>query len=193
MSGSSVFGRFVEATREAFAAAKLDLTIPRVTAALEGLLAEQGFLERDYGILKPGEVGVYVLHKDPEFGFMVKAQGLRPGHRRGPHDHGPGWVVYGTYRNVMELALYERIDGRREDGPAELAEKERYLLHGGQARGHFPGDIHATANPSGEGSVIIRVLSQDLSKVEVLRYDLERRLAVRSPGEPDPVVRVLGC
>lgn len=103
------------------------------------------------------------LHRDLDHGFLLLAHAERQGHRRPPHDHGRGWVVYAVLRGEMEMGTFARI----EDEVAEprLVKRESYTLRAGDARVYLPGDIHDTRYLSGE-VLVLRFTSCDLAKEE---------------------------
>ena len=53
------------------------------------------------------------LYRDPELGFIQMGHIHKQGHGNKPHDHGPCWVVYGSFKGVTEITKYKRTD----DGP----------------------------------------------------------------------------
>lgn len=118
------------------------------------------------------------LYRDPDFGFIQMGHIHRQGHGNTPHDHGPCWVVYGSYRGVTEITRYRRVDDRSQEGVAKL-EKERVdRLTPGVCVPYLPGDIHSTQAVEGPG-VVFRFLSYDLEKIERYRYNLEKGTMVR--------------
>ncbi len=111
------------------------------------------------------------LYRDPDFGFIQMGHIHRQGHGNTPHDHGPCWVVYGSYQGVTEITKYKRVDDRSQPGIARL-EKERVdRLTPGVCVPYLPGDIHSTNALEGPG-VVFRFLSYDLDKIERYRYNL---------------------
>lgn len=110
------------------------------------------------------------LFRDPGLGVIQMAHPYRPGHNSPPHGHGAGgWVVYGVQRGRVEIATYDRTGG---DPPLRLSRSE--VLGPGQARVYLPGELHSTRMISGEGepeaAVVLRFLSEDLSKLDRHRY-----------------------
>lgn len=118
------------------------------------------------------------LHRDPDHGFLLLAHAERQGHRRPPHDHGRGWVVYGVLRGEMEMGTYARIeDGDGDaDGAPRLVKRGSEVLRPGEARVYLPGDIHDTRYLSGE-VLVLRFTSCDLAEEEragrLTRYGAE--------------------
>jgi hypothetical protein len=113
------------------------------------------------------------LFRDPDYGFIQMGHVHQQAHGNTPHDHGPCWVVYGSYSGVTEIALYQRTDGGAEPGRAALEKKELHRLSPGVAHAYLPGDIHSTRAVEGP-AVVFRFLSYDLEKIQRHRYNLEK-------------------
>lgn len=113
------------------------------------------------------------LYRDPDYGFIQMGHVHKQGHGNTPHDHGPCWVVYGSYSGLTEITLYGRMDDGREPGRATLEKKELHRLSPGVAYPYLPGQIHSTHAAQGP-AVVFRFLSYDLEKVERYRYSLEK-------------------
>ena len=91
------------------------------------------------------------LYRDPDHGFIQMGHIHKQGHGNQPHDHGPCWVVYGSYKGVTEITKYKRTDDASQPGIASVGKRTarpafsrrgatlpqgRYSLHqrGGRAR-----------------------------------------------------------
>lgn len=113
------------------------------------------------------------LYRDPDYGFIQMGHVHQQAHGNTPHDHGPCWVVYGSYSGVTEITLYRRTDDCKEPGRAALEKKDLHRLSPGVAYAYLPGDIHATRAVEGP-AVVFRFLSYDLEKIQRHRYNLEK-------------------
>lgn len=113
------------------------------------------------------------LYRDPDYGFIQMGHVHQESHGNTPHDHGPCWVVYGSYTGVTEITLYRRTDDGRDPGRAALEKKDLHRLSPGVAYAYVPGDIHATRAVEGPATVF-RFLSYDLEKIQRQRYNLEK-------------------
>jgi len=113
------------------------------------------------------------LFRDPDYGFIQMGHVHQQAHGNTPHDHGPCWVVYGSYSGVTEITLYRRTDDGAEPGRAALEKKDLHRLSPGVAYAYLPGDIHSTRAVEGP-AVVFRFLSYDLEKIERHRYNLEK-------------------
>jgi len=144
-----------------------------VARLMEQLLSEPEFLCREMGAPKTQQNPYCPLYEDPDSGFMVLAHWQPPGHETPPHNHGPCWVVYGVYENVIEMTRYQRLDSSQEPGVARLKSSRSYELRRGEVNFFLPGDIHSTRNPSPNPSMILRVTQKDLNKISRERFDPE--------------------
>lgn len=111
------------------------------------------------------------LYRDAECGFVQMAHPYRRGHNSPPHGHGAaGWVVYGVQRGRVAIGTYEPTG----TDPALRAARVEVLARG-EARAYLPGELHSTRMEAGEGqagtAVVLRLLSEDLSRVERLHYE----------------------
>jgi len=118
------------------------------------------------------------LYRDSELGFIQMGHVHKQGHANAPHDHGPCWVVYGSYSGITEITKYRRTDDGSRPGIA-LLEKERLdRLTPGVVQPYLPGEIHSTHAVAGP-AVVFRFLSHDLDRVERYRYNLEKGTVAR--------------
>jgi hypothetical protein len=113
------------------------------------------------------------LYRDPDYGFIQMGHVHQQGHRNKPHDHGPCWVVYGSYQGVTEITKYRRTDEGSQPGIATLQKERLDRLTPGVVQPYLPGEIHSTHAVEGPG-VVFRFLSYDLEKIDRYRYDLEK-------------------
>jgi len=118
------------------------------------------------------------LYRDSERGFIQMGHVHQKGHANTPHDHGPCWVIYGSYTGVTDIALYRRTDDGKEPGRATLEREEIHRLGPGVVHPYLPGDIHSVHAVEGP-AVVFRFLSCDLEKVERHRYNLEKGTVAR--------------
>ena len=118
------------------------------------------------------------LYRDPEFGFIQMGHVHKQGHGNKPHDHGPCWVVYGSFSGVTEITKYKRIDDGSEPGVARLEKERLDRLTPGVVVPYLPGDIHSTHAAEGPG-VVFRFLSYDLEKIARNRYNPEKNTITR--------------
>jgi hypothetical protein len=113
------------------------------------------------------------LYRDPELGFIQMGHIHKHGHGNKPHDHGPCWVVYGSYRGVTEITKYKRTDDGTQEGIAQLKKERLDRLTSGVCIPYLPGDIHSTHAVEAP-AVVFRFLSYDLEKIERYRYNPEK-------------------
>ena len=113
------------------------------------------------------------LYRDPDHGFIQMGHIHKQGHGNQPHDHGPCWVVYGSYQGVTEITKYKRTDDGSQSGVATLEKERLDRLSPGVVQPYLQGDIHSTNAVEGPG-VVFRFLSYDLDKIERNRYNKEK-------------------
>jgi len=171
--------RYIEEIRSIWGDRK-DLQLPfKVKALMEKMLAstspDEPWMAQLISEAKPSRE----LYRDPEHGFIQMGHVHRQGHGNLPHDHGPCWVVYGSYQGVTEITTYRRTDDGKEPGQATLEKKELHRLSPGVVYPYLPGDIHSTHAVEGP-AVVFRFLSYDLEKVERYRYNLEKGTVSRA-------------
>lgn len=115
------------------------------------------------------------LYRDPSFGFIQMAHSYSLDHATPPHGHGDGgWVVYGVQRGSVEIATYEPTGDQSER--VKLAESK--CMTPGMAQAYLPGELHSTRTMTTEadnshGTIVLRFLSEDLSKLKRSRYRWE--------------------
>jgi hypothetical protein len=118
------------------------------------------------------------LWRDPDCGFIQMGHVHKQGHGNLPHDHGPCWVVYGSYSGVTEITKYKRTDDGSQPGVATLEKERLDRLSPGVVKPYLRGDIHSTNAVQGP-SVVFRFLSYDLEKIERNRYNIEKGTVTR--------------
>ncbi len=170
--------RYIEEIRAIWGDRK-DPRLPfKVKALMERLFAstspEEPWMAELIGEGKPARE----LYRDPVHGFIQMGHVHQKGHKNTPHDHGPCWVVYGSYSGVTEITTYRRVDDGKEPGKARLEVKEVHRLSPGVVYPYLPGDIHSTHAAEGP-AVVFRFLSYDLEKIERYRYNLETGAVTR--------------
>jgi hypothetical protein len=118
------------------------------------------------------------LYRAPDFGFIQMGHVHRQGHGNKPHDHGPCWVVYGSYQGVTEITKYKRTDDGSKPGVATIEKERLDRLSPGVVQPYLPGEIHSTNAVEGP-AVVFRFLSFDLERVERYRYSIENGTVAR--------------
>lgn len=118
------------------------------------------------------------LYRDPENGFIQMGHIHKQGHGNKPHDHGPCWVVYGSFKGLTEITTYKRTDDRSREGVANLAKERLDKLSPGVVIPYLTGEIHSTNAVEGPG-VVFRFLSYDLDKIDRYRYNPDKGTVVK--------------
>ena len=171
--------RYIQEIRSIWGDGK-DPKLPfRVKALMESLFAstspEESWMAE---LLREGKPSKE-LYRDPQHGFVQMGHVHSQGHRNTPHDHGPCWVVYGSYRGLTEITTYRRTDDGKEPGKATLEVKEVHRLSPGVVHPYLSGDIHST-HAVESPAVVFRFLSYDLEKIERHRYNLQQGTVTRA-------------
>lgn len=182
MSATSVYtlDAFVSDLRGAFSD-HVDLVgrANAVAAVLEHLLRTGGWvrelLDRGGYDALPGSTYLDDMYGHPAPGFHVTCGAQKPSQRNTPHDHGAGWVVYGTFEGAIEQTKWgwDYTDGLLKP---KLVQRGSFVQQAGQAAYFLPGEIHDTRNAA-ERSVVVRVESQKTSTLWRHRYDREANTA----------------
>ena len=151
-----------------------------VTEVLQQLLKVGGWVQErlDKGGYDAPGGSVYLDDKygHPAAGFHITCGAQHPGQANTPHDHGAGWVVYGTYTGAIEQTRYG-WDYRNGLLAPQLASRESFVQQPGEAAYFLPGEIHDTRNAAGGRSVIVRVESQKTATLWRHRYDKDANTA----------------
>ncbi|HZT05778.1 MAG TPA: hypothetical protein VFC51_02020 [Chloroflexota bacterium] len=143
-----------------------------VAEVLERLLKVGGWVQEmidkgGYDSL-PGGVYTDATYGHPGAGFHITCSTQKPGQTNAPHDHGAGWVAYGTYEGAIEQVrwAWDYSDGVRKP---RLVAKESFVQHPGDVAYFLPGEIHTTTNVA-DRSVVVRVESQKVATLWRHRY-----------------------
>lgn len=168
----SSFERYIQEVRSMWSSGS-DPQLPfKVKEAMENLFAstspDEPWMEELIREGKPSKE----LYRDPDYGFIQMGHVHPKGHGNLPHDHGPCWVVYGAYRGLTEITLYERTDNGKDAGKATLAKKDLHKLGPHVVYPYLTGQIHST-HAVETPAVVFRFLSADLNQVQRRRYNLE--------------------
>ena len=176
-SGQNSLERYIAEVRAAWGDGR-DPNLPfRVAALMEKLFAsttpDDPWMAELIREGKPSRE----LYRDPEFGFIQMGHIHKQGHGNKPHDHGPCWVVYGSFKGVTEITKYKRTDDGSKPGKATIVKEELHRLAPGVVIPYLGGHIHSTNAVEGPG-VVFRFLSYDLEKIDRSRYLMEKGTVV---------------
>src|SRR5687767_15410487 len=135
-------------------------------------------MEKLFASTSPDDPWMSELIRDPDLGFIQMGHIHKQGHGNKPHDHGPCWVVYGSYKGIIEITKYKRAEDGSQEGVAQLEKERLDRLTPGVVVPYLPGEIHSTNAVEGPG-VVFRFLSYDLDKIDRYRYNLEKQTVVK--------------
>jgi len=150
-----------------------------VSEVLQRLLRTGGWVQEmiDKGGYDSLPGGVYTDEKygHPGPGFHITAGTQKPGQHNTPHDHGAGWVVYGTYEGAIEQTRWgwDYSDGVLKP---KITPRTSFVQNPGEAAYFLPGEIHDTRNVA-DRSVVVRVESQKVATLWRHRYFPDRNTA----------------
>ena len=108
---------------------------------LEQALADEEFVVTHLG--PDADSPRNILYQDPDLGFCIIAHVYKGSKGSNPHDHGPGWAIYGQARGVTVMTDW-RLVKPPEGGEPGIVEKVRsYDLTPGMAKLYEIGDLHS--------------------------------------------------
>ncbi len=116
----------------------------------------------------PGSTYTDSTYGHPAPGFHITCSAQRPGQGNSPHDHGAGWVVYGTYEGAIRQTRWGWDYSNGLLAP-RLVARESFVQKPGDVAFFLPGEIHDTLNMA-ERSVVVRVESQKVATLWRHRY-----------------------
>lgn len=153
-----------------------------VAEVVQRLLVNGGWIQEKldqggYDAL-PGSVYSDSQYGYPGPGFHITCGAETPGMYRAPHDHGAAFVVYGIFKGAVHQV---RWGWEHPNSPLEpqLAQQSDWVQQAGQVAYFMPGEIHSTHNVDDTDgrSIIVRVESQNLKKVERHSYSADENAA----------------
>jgi predicted metal-dependent enzyme (double-stranded beta helix superfamily) len=124
----------------------------------------------------PGSAYVDPAYGHPAAGFHITCGAHKAGQSNPPHDHGPSWVVYGTYSGRIEQTRWAWDYSNGLLAPRLLA-RGSFVQEPGEVAYFLPGEIHDTRNVAGGPSVVVRVEAQQMAKVWRHRYSAQSHTA----------------
>lgn len=147
-------------------------------------LCQTAFLRDLFGLPKPGESAPYLLYKDADYGFSVRAVAMNAGQRAPVHDHGHCWALYAGVKGTTEMEVFARLDDGSNPEVARLEVARVFRVGPGQAAAFPTHAIHRPTNVTDETSMIINVYSEDLADIDRHRYlpDEDRAIPYRGSG-----------
>ena len=162
--------QFLADTRATIKGKGVPAGLAEIRDHLERLLGNRTLLEKHLGTPVPYTARTTIGH-DPATDVHVLVHGRQEGGKSAPHDHGPCWVVYGSYTNHTRMRRWRRTDDGKTPGHAELELQRDFNLQAGQAAAFAVGDIHSIEYPP--DTFFIRVTGGDVEVQKTNRFDLE--------------------
>jgi hypothetical protein len=134
---------------------------------VERLLANPSLFRDHLGDSPP--YGMHTIGHDPETDIYALAYLREKGRASAVHDHGPHWVIYGSYTNHTDMTVWRRLDDRTREGYAEVEKAREFKLTAGHAVAFLPGDIHSIQYP--DQTRYLRVTGGDVESAKTLVFD----------------------
>ncbi|MEK9672671.1 MAG: hypothetical protein VW268_09235 [Rhodospirillaceae bacterium] len=144
--------------------AELEATRQLVAKALK----DEEFVETHLGKNAQGERNI--LYEDPDLGFCILAHVYKGAKTSKPHDHGPGWAIYGQAFGETNMKDYQIVEKGSGEKPTKVKETKVYKLTPGDARVYQVGDVHCPFRES--ETRLIRIESQNMDRVERTKIEL---------------------
>ena len=136
--------------------------LEKVRELLETALKDDDFIAETLGPDVSSERNI--LYEDPDLGFCIVAHVYTGAKTSAPHDHGPGWAIYGQAEGSTEMVDYRLVEKPSDGAPGRVEHVETYTLEPGDARVYQKGDIHS---PKREDSTkLIRVEGVNMDTVK---------------------------
>ncbi len=141
--------------------------LEKVRELLETALKDKDFIAAHLGpdATSPRNI----LYEDPDLGFCIIAHAYTGAKTSAPHDHGPGWAIYGQAVGSTEMSDYRLLEKPSDGAPGRIEHVETYTLNPGDARVYQKGDIHS---PKRENSTkLIRIEGVNMDTVKRNWYE----------------------
>ena len=143
--------------------------LEKVRELLETALNDEDFIAETLGPEATSPRNI--LYEDPDLGFCILAHVYKGAKTSAPHDHGPGWAIYGQAVGSTEMSDYRLLEKPSDGAPGRVEPVETYTLNPGDARVYQKGDIHS---PKRENSTkLIRIEGVNMDTVERDWYEVE--------------------
>jgi hypothetical protein len=127
-------------------------------------LKDEAFIAKHMTERGPDDDPREVLYEDPELGFCICAHVYNgPAHGK-PHDHGPGWAIYGQATGRTEMTDWRIVEKGEGDKPALVEPVRSYTLEAGDAHFYDVGAVHSPKRDAPTN--LLRVEGANLDVVE---------------------------
>ncbi len=133
--------------------------LEKLRELLETALKDEDFIAETLGPEATTERNI--LYEDPDLGFCIIAHAYTGAKTSAPHDHGPGWAIYGQAEGSTEMSDYRLLEKPSDGAPGRVEPVETYTLHPGDARVYQKGDIHSPRRKSATKLIRIEGVNMD--------------------------------
>ena len=150
-------------------------------AALRRLLANPDALAPYRWLLDQGR-GPWLLHEDPELGFVVTLL-LKPRANSTPvHHHGEAWTLYGIFDGVETVHRYDRHDDGSRAGRADVRRSADHVRQLGEVEIEPPFAIHNETTSADQDTLALAVRGRNLATIQQEWFDLAAATDRAGPG-----------
>ena len=129
---------------------------------VEKALKDKDFVNTHLGENAEGERNI--IYEDPDLGFCILAHVYKGAKTGNPHDHGPGWAIYGQAFGETTMTEYDIVEPPQGDTPGKVKERESYTMVPGDARVYEVGAVHCPHRES--ETRLIRIEAMNMSGVK---------------------------
>jgi predicted metal-dependent enzyme (double-stranded beta helix superfamily) len=149
--------------------------------ALRRLLANPAALAPFQAALEQGR-GPWLLHQDPEFGFVVTLLRKQRANTTPVHHHGEAWTLYGIFDGEELVHRYDRHDAGAAAGRADVRLTVDHARRSGEVEIEPAFAIHNETTGPTRDTIAIAVRGRDLSTIEQHWFDLDQGTVRTGPG-----------
>jgi len=105
-----------------------------------------------------------ILYEDPELGFCILGHVHHGAKGSKPHDHGPGWAIYGQAAGQTVMTDWELVEPATDDKPGNVRQVRDYALSPGMAHFYDVGVLHS---PRRDGPTkLLRIAGLNMDRVK---------------------------
>lgn len=130
---------------------------------LAGVLTDEAFKAEHLASLPPRGSARVPLYEDAELGFFICAHIFEGAAAGRPHDHGPGWTIYGQAKGETEMTEWRVVEQGEGDRPTLVVPHETYVMKVGDTRVYDVGAVHSSRRKG--PTWLLRVESQDMGHI----------------------------
>lgn len=127
-------------------------------------LKDEDFVSRHMPERAPDADPREILFEDPELGFCICAHVYGDAAFGDPHDHGPGWAIYGQATGSTEMTDWRIVEKGNGKEPTLVEPERTYTLVPGDAHFYDVGAVHSPKRDA--PTKLLRVEGVNLDTIE---------------------------